>query len=106
MPSFPTSSPRILKKEMVATLKLQRPRGTGKSAREVPDFGKNLASHEMDFFQEKAVQHLIHFKLNGRPLKDLERARWFVDRLIEVESQIEEILGSGSNEKATGNHKS
>lgn len=42
-----------------------------------------IESHEMDFFQGNAVKYLTRFKLKGTPLEDLQKAEWYVKRLIE-----------------------
>jgi hypothetical protein len=44
-----------------------------------------IESHEMDFFQGNAVKYLTRFKLKGNPIQDLEKAQWYVKRLIDIE---------------------
>lgn len=46
-----------------------------------------IQSHDMDFFQGNAVKYLTRFRRKGSPLEDLKKARWYLDRLIEIEEK-------------------
>jgi hypothetical protein len=43
-----------------------------------------IQSHEMDFFQGNAIKYLTRFKHKGNPVKDLHKAKWYVERLIGI----------------------
>ncbi len=47
---------------------------------EVIDF---IESWDMDFNTGNVVKYVSRHKLKGKPLEDLQKARWYVDRLIE-----------------------
>jgi hypothetical protein len=60
---------------------------------------KYILSHEMDFFQGNAVKYLTRFKLKGTPLKDLMKARWYINELIKqekakVDKDIDDVIES------------
>lgn len=46
-----------------------------------------IQSHGMDFFQGNAVKYLTRFRHKGTPIEDLKKARWYVDRMIEIENE-------------------
>lgn len=50
-----------------------------------------IESHGMDFFQGNAIKYLTRFKHKGKPLEDLLKAKWYVNRLIEKYSNVEQI---------------
>jgi len=37
---------------------------------------------QLDFRAASAIKYLCRYKLKGAPLKDLKKARWYVERLI------------------------
>lgn len=51
---------------------------------EVIDF---IEDQEMDFNLGNAVKYLARHRFKGRPLEDLKKARWYVDRLINREEK-------------------
>lgn len=48
-----------------------------------------VESHSMDFFQGNAVKYLTRFKHKGKPLEDLLKSKWYIERLIKMYSKKE-----------------
>lgn len=49
-----------------------------------------VESHDMSFFQGNAVKYLTRYKHKGTPLEDLQKARWYIERLIQIENKKQE----------------
>lgn len=49
---------------------------------EIADF---IDDQKMDFFLGNAIKYLSRYKHKGKPLEDLKKARWYVQRLIKNE---------------------
>lgn len=59
---------------------------------EVIDF---IEDQQMDFNLGNAVKYLARHRFKGRPLEDLKKARWYVDRLIANEEK-REVANAGN----------
>lgn len=59
---------------------------------EVIDF---VEDQQMDFNLGNAVKYLARHRFKGRPLEDLKKARWYVDRLIANEEK-REVANAGN----------
>lgn len=46
-----------------------------------------IESHQMDFFQGNAIKYLTRFRMKGKPIDDLEKAKWYIERLIKQEKE-------------------
>jgi len=44
-----------------------------------------IKSWEMDFFQGNVVKYVTRYKHKGKPLEDLQKALWYLQKLIEHE---------------------
>lgn len=49
---------------------------------EVIDYIEDLGMGE-DFCAGNAIKYISRYKYKGKPLDDLKKARWYIDRLIE-----------------------
>jgi len=49
---------------------------------EVIDF---IEDHNMGFHDGNAVKYICRYKYKGKPIEDLEKAIWYLQRLIELE---------------------
>jgi len=43
-----------------------------------------IDSWDFDFTTGNIIKYVSRHKLKGRPLRDLKKARWYLDRLIEI----------------------
>jgi hypothetical protein len=46
-------------------------------------------SHKMCFFQGNAIKYLTRYKHKGTPLQDLEKARWYINYLINQHQPVQ-----------------
>lgn len=52
-----------------------------------------IEANELDFFEGNVIKYVVRAPYKGTPVKDLKKARWYLDRLIrraEVEEELEE----------------
>ena len=54
---------------------------------EVIDF---IESWSLDFNEGNVVKYVTRHKLKGKPLEDLKKARFYIDRLIALQEREEE----------------
>lgn len=58
---------------------------------------------QLDFHTGNTVKYISRYRHKGRPLEDLKKARWYLDRLI---SKIEEEEGKQNAESSENNQTS
>lgn len=51
---------------------------------EVIDF---IEDQQMDFRAANVIKYLCRYRFKGKPLEDLKKARWYLDRLIAEEER-------------------
>lgn len=44
-----------------------------------------IRAQKLDFAEGSVVKYIVRYKHKGKPLEDLKKARWYIDRLIENE---------------------
>ena len=69
------------KKEMV-----EHPQHYNAGAIEVIDF---IEAWSLDFNEGNVVKYVTRHKLKGKPLEDLKKARFYIDRLIALQEREE-----------------
>lgn len=48
-----------------------------------------IKAQKMDFTEGSIIKYLTRYKFKGKPLEDLKKARWYLDKLIEKEGKNE-----------------
>jgi len=54
-----------------------------------------IESQNMGFFDGNAVKYITRYRHKGTPVKDLQKAKWYIERLIKQESKGAEEFSPG-----------
>ena len=46
-----------------------------------------ILDQKMNYLQGNVVKYVCRYKHKGKPLEDLKKARWYIDKLIEEETK-------------------
>ncbi len=65
---------------------VDHPEHYNKGSIEVIDFLESLGIAE-DFCAGNAIKYISRYRHKGTPLQDLKKARWYIERLIQMQSK-------------------
>tara|TARA_Y100000004_G_C8901878_1_gene406773 strand:- start:374 stop:586 length:213 start_codon:yes stop_codon:yes gene_type:complete len=46
-----------------------------------------ILDQKMNYLQGNVIKYVCRYKYKGKPLEDLKKARWYIDKLIEEETK-------------------
>jgi len=52
-----------------------------------------ITSHGMSYAEGAVVKYITRYKLKGKPLQDLQKAKWYLDQLISQQQAAEDAEG-------------